>query len=172
MPNNETMINFRKCTTADIDLIRELTFKIWPATYSAIIAPGQIEYMLDMMYSEAALKEQLHQKQHIFIILYHNDTPAGFASYSVKEPGKINGYKLHKIYVLPQKQGLGLGKKMVDFIIGDIIPHGAKTLELNVNRSNKAKGFYESIGFSVIKEEDIDIGNGYFMNDFVMEKVL
>ncbi|MCC6287326.1 MAG: GNAT family N-acetyltransferase [Chitinophagaceae bacterium] len=166
------MISFRKCTTADIDIIRELTFKIWPATYSAILTPEQIEYMLEMMYSETALKEQLQQKRHTFIILYHNDAPAGFASYSVKEPGKTNSYKLHKIYVLPGKQGLGLGKKIVDLIIGDIMPQGAKALELNVNRNNKARGFYESLGFRVIKEEDIDIGNGYFMNDFVMEKVL
>jgi ribosomal protein S18 acetylase RimI-like enzyme len=48
----------------------------------------------------------------------------------------------------------------------------AKALQLQVNRFNKAKEFYEKLGFTVIKTADFDIGNGYFMNDYVMEKKL
>ncbi|MGZ8545109.1 MAG: GNAT family N-acetyltransferase, partial [Flavisolibacter sp.] len=47
---------------------------------------------------------------------------------------------------------------------------GATVLRLNVNRNNSARSFYEKLGFEMIGEEDIDIGNGYFMNDYVMEK--
>jgi ribosomal protein S18 acetylase RimI-like enzyme len=39
---------------------------------------------------------------------------------------------------------------------------------LNVNRNNKALGFYQKFGFVILREEDIDIGNGYFMNDYIM----
>ena len=60
----------------------------------------------------------------------------------------------------------------MDEIEKTIIQRGAVSLLLNVNRQNKAKFFYEKLGFTVIKEEDIDIGNGYFMNDYVMEKRL
>jgi ribosomal protein S18 acetylase RimI-like enzyme len=49
---------------------------------------------------------------------------------------------------------------------------GATTLQLNVNRNNPAKIFYEKLGFAVLNEEDIDIGNGYFMNDYVMQKMI
>ena len=103
-------------------------------------------------------------------MLEDEESQVGFASYA---PTKESGvYKLHKIYVLPNQQGKGLGKTIVDFIVNDIKPQGAKKLLLNVNRNNKAKSFYERLGFTVIKEEDIDIGNNYFMNDYVMEKNL
>ena len=78
-------------------------------------------------------------------------------------------YKLHKIYALPDQQGKGIGKFIINYISGEIKPIGATALQLNVNRYNKAKGFYEKLGFKVIGEEDIDIGNGYLMNDYIME---
>lgn len=166
------MISFRKAGTEDINLIRELSHKVWPKAYSAILTPDQMNYMLGMMYSPSSLNKQMVQQLHIFIIAYHNQEPVGFASYSTKNTSTNSYYRLHKIYVLPEMQGTGLGKKMIEHIISNIIPLGAVSLELNVNRHNKAKIFYEKLGFSVIKEEDIDIGYGYFMNDFVMEKIL
>ena len=96
------------------------------------------------------------------------EEPIGFASWSpAAGPGV---YKLHKLYVLPGRQGKGLGKAILEFISEDIAPLGARVLKLNVNRHNKARRFYEKLGFTVIGEEDIDIGNNYFMNDYVMEK--
>lgn len=166
------MITFKKADTGSIHLIRELTFKIWPQTYSAILTPQQMEYMLDMMYSESSLQEQMQQKKHSFIIAFYNEEPAGFASYSLKNTSDNTSYKLHKIYILPHIQGAGLGKKTIEYIINDIVPLGARLLELNVNRYNKAKTFYEKLGFTIIKEEDISIGNGYFMNDYIMAKSL
>lgn len=59
---------------------------------------------------------------------------------------------------------------IIDHVINDISSKDAASLGLNVNRYNKAKGFYERLGFNVIGEENIPIGNGYFMNDYVMEK--
>lgn len=59
---------------------------------------------------------------------------------------------------------------MIDHVIETIKSRGATSLQLNVNRQNPAQHFYKKLGFLVIKEEDIDIGSGFFMNDFVMEK--
>jgi ribosomal protein S18 acetylase RimI-like enzyme len=61
---------------------------------------------------------------------------------------------------------------MIDYIIKQVKEKGATTLQLQVNRYNKAKDFYNKLGFTVIEETDFDIGNGYFMNDYVMEKKL
>jgi ribosomal protein S18 acetylase RimI-like enzyme len=61
---------------------------------------------------------------------------------------------------------------MIDHIIKEIQQQGATALQLQVNRHNKARSFYKKIGFAVMEEADFDIGNGYFMNDFVMEKRL
>jgi ribosomal protein S18 acetylase RimI-like enzyme len=59
---------------------------------------------------------------------------------------------------------------MLETIMQVLRTRGGKRLELNVNRYNKARQFYEKLGFTVIKEEDIDIGEGFFMNDYVMAR--
>ncbi|MBN8859971.1 MAG: GNAT family N-acetyltransferase [Sphingobacteriales bacterium] len=165
------MITLHEGNIKDILLIRALTFKIWPETYGAILSREQMDYMLEMMYSPSSLEKQMLEQGHNFIIAYENDRAIGFASYACKENNSA-AYKLHKIYVLPNLQGKGVGKKLIDHIIRSILPLGAKTLELNVNRYNTARTFYEKQGFEIIKTEDIAIGNGYFMNDYVMEKKL
>jgi len=157
------MLNIRIAGITDIPLIRELTLRIWPETYSPILSEKQIVYMLDMMYSEASLTSQFNNG-HTFILTYKGDEPVGFASWS----GPIDTiFRLHKIYILPQQQGSGIGKYMIDYIV-NALKRDDYCLELNVNRYNKAKFFYEKLGFEVYREEDIDIGSGYFMNDYVL----
>jgi ribosomal protein S18 acetylase RimI-like enzyme len=160
----ESML-LRQAYQHDIPLIRDLSFRIWPATYSSILSEQQIEYMLNQLYSEKALMQQMEEGQD-FVIVYDGVEPIGFASI-----GKISPlvYKLHKIYILPAEQGKGAGRFVIAELIKAVKRSGGTSLQLNVNRHNKAKSFYEKIGFTVIKEEDIDIGNGYYMNDYVME---
>ena len=162
------MHTIRHTTTTDIPLIRELTFKVWPQTYREILTSEQIEYMLDMMFSPASLEKQM-QDGCSFIIVYDDEEPVGFASFQLIDN---NVAKLHKIYVLPSQQGKGTGKFMLDYIMQEIKEQGAASLQLQVNRNNTAKTFYEKNGFIVIEEADFDIGNGYYMNDYVMEKKL
>ena len=160
-------ITIRNATINDIELIRELTFKVWPQTYSSIISKEQIDYMLEMMYSNKSLALQMAEGSQ-FIIVQDTKRPVGFASY---KPVAINIYKLDKIYILQTQQGKGIGKFVIDYILQQIKDRGAESLQLQVNRNNiNAKSFYEKIGFSIIQEADFEIGNGYFMNDYVMEK--
>ncbi|MEO5947407.1 MAG: GNAT family N-acetyltransferase [Chitinophagaceae bacterium] len=162
-----TDINIRNATINDIELIRELTFKVWPQTYSSIISKEQIDYMLEMMYSKKSLSDQMLEDSK-FIIVEDTTEPIGFASYKSID---IATYKLDKIYVLKTQQGKGTGTFVINHILQQIKNKGATSLQLQVNRNNiNAKSFYEKIGFSVIQEADFEIGNGYFMNDFVMEK--
>ncbi len=162
------MLSIRNATIADIPLIRELTFKVWPQTYAAVISKEQIDFMLEMMYSEVSLKKQMNDGCQ-FIIVSDEDDPVGFAAY--QETGS-SIFKLHKIYVLTSQQGKGTGRFVINYIISNITKQGATALQLQVNRNNKAKNFYEKLGFTVIQEADFDIGNGFFMNDYVMEKKL
>ena len=160
-------ITIRNATINDIELIRELTFKVWPQTYSSIISKEQIDYMLEMMYSNKSLALQMAEGSQ-FIIVQDTKRPVGFASY---KPVAINIYKLDKIYILQTQQGKGIGKFVIDYILQQIKDRSAESLQLQVNRNNiNAKSFYEKIGFSIIQEADFEIGNGYFMNDFIMEK--
>lgn len=153
---------------SDIDLIRDLNSRVWPLTYEKILTRKQITYMMELMYSEGALQKQM-RAGHQFIIVYNTGMPVGFASYSEVETGT---YKLHKIYLLPNQQGKGTGRFTIEQILTDIRPKGATALQLQVNRNNKARTFYERLGFEVIREEKIDIGNGFFMDDYIMEKKL
>jgi ribosomal protein S18 acetylase RimI-like enzyme len=159
-------LTIRNAEPGDISLIGYLAHTIWPETYGEILSNDQLDYMLELIYSPSALRRQMMTEQHRFFIAELDNKPIGFASFGpLPEP---NTFKLHKLYVLPGIQGKGIGKALVEFIVKELEPEKAQTLLLNVNRHNKAKTFYERLGFEIIKEEDIDIGNGYFMNDYVM----
>jgi GNAT superfamily N-acetyltransferase len=157
-------IIIRETTKDDINIIHELAHKTWPQTYSSILTASQLQYMLELIYSHAALQKQM-DAGHKFLIVEENNEPIAFADYNHLKDGI---YKLQKIYVLPDQHGKGIGKLLLNHIIDLVRSEGATALLLNVNRNNKAKQFYEHFGFTVISEEDIDIGEGYFMNDYVM----
>ena len=165
------MIAVKKTVPENIPTIQELAQVTWAAAYASIITPEQMSYMLDLFYSNNSLHEQI-ENGHQFIIAWEEGIAVGFASYSPKSDEEPSVYRLHKIYIDPNQQGKGTGKILLDFIIADIKPAAATELELNVNRSNNALGFYQKFGFVIIREEDIDIGNGYFMNDYVMTLAL
>jgi len=161
------MLSIQTAGLKEVNLINELAYRIWPEAYKSILSADQMKYMLNLIYSPSALKKQMKDLKHKFIIVYDDKLPAGFASYSLKLNCK-NIFKLHKIYILHELQGKGIGKYLLGKVIADVKPAGAKFLELNVNRNNKALEFYKKFGFKIISQEDIDIDNGYFMNDYVM----
>lgn len=164
------MLAIKNAGITDIPVIKELADTIWQITYKDILAPEQLAYMLDYFYSQPSLTRQMNDGQQ-FILLSLNKEQIGFASYSLINTNPVT-YKLHKLYVHPSQQGKGSGKFLLDNIINIIKQQGAGILELNVNRYNKALHFYQKIGFVIIKEEDVDIGNGYYQNDYVMQKNL
>lgn len=163
------MIRIADADLEDIPLIRSLAERIWPVAYQSILPEGQLAYMLEKIYSDAALKAQM-EEQHHFLLVWEDGAPVGFADYAaIPEPGV---YRLHKIYISPDLQGKGIGRILLNEVIARVSALGATILELNVNRHNKARFFYEKLGFSVHDKVDIPIGNGYFMNDYVMRKKL
>lgn len=163
MPETSNIV-IREATKDDIQIIRDLVHLIWPKAYGKILSAEQLQYMLELIYSESSLQKQF-DAHHTFLMVEENIQPVAFASYNNL---RDNIFKLQKIYALPEQQGKGIGKMLINHIIQKIKNQNATALLLNVNRNNKAKNFYEHFGFSVIGEEDIDIGNGYFMNDYIM----
>ena len=159
------MIVVKKVGAEAIPLIKNLANIIWPATYSELITPQQVDYMMELSYSASSLQKQMSKGQQ-FIMAFDEEKPVAVASYSVKE-NTPSVYKLHKIYILPNQQGKGIGKQVINYIKHDIDP--VTSLQLNVNRNNKALQFYQKIGFKIIAEENIDIGNDFYMDDYVME---
>lgn len=162
------MIEIIKADLEDLSAIQELANRIWPFTYGEILSVDQLEYMLEWIYSIDSLKEQMHILQHEFFLAVNNEEKAGFISLA-RDQKDPSVFILHKIYVLPEAQGKSIGKSLLNFAIEQVKAQGGKALQLNVNRHNKALHFYEKHGFTIILEEDIDIGNGYWMNDYKMQ---
>jgi diamine N-acetyltransferase len=162
-------MEIKKAGIAEIGIIKNLAETIWPICYADIISAGQLQYMLQLIYSEDALLAQI-EKGHQFIIAWGNDTPIGFASYSVKNETENTTYRLHKIYVLPNTPIKGIGSTLLTYVCEASSKQGATMLELNVNKYNNAIEFYTKKGFTILKEEVIDIGEGYVMDDYVMGK--
>ena len=160
------MIKFIDAGLADIPTIQDIAEKTWWPAYSEILTKEQTRFMLDTIYKTEAISESISNGTQRYILISDNLVPQGFASYGRrKEDPSV--FKLHKLYVLPNNHGKGYGRLLIEEIKQRLIKENIHTLDLNVNRYNKAKGFYEKMGFSVIAEEDIPIGP-YFMNDYVM----
>lgn len=166
------MINMKtsiiQAKPAHTDTIREIAEKSWWPAYREILSAAQIRYMLDTIYSRDNIHHQLQSGSQHYLLLMEEEQAVGFASFSPREEDR-DIYKLHKLYCLPETQGRGYGRLLVEAVSKRVAKAGKKVLELNVNRYNQAKSFYEKMGFAVAYEEDIPIGP-YWMNDYVMRK--
>ncbi|RZA03933.1 MAG: GNAT family N-acetyltransferase [Sphingobacteriaceae bacterium] len=162
------MYHIKQATTADVPTIRQLAYEIWPDTYAPILSADQIAYMLQEIYSIEKISEQINTCSQTYLLLLEDEQPVAFAAFSPREED-ASIYKLHKLYCLTSTQGKGYGKALLNAVIERVLAEGKHRLELNVNRYNLAKSFYEKMGFTIAYEEDIPIGP-YWMNDYVMRK--
>ncbi len=163
------MFTIRKATTDDIALIHQMATIAFPHTYSELLSPEQIDFMMEWMYSPKNLHKQMTEDGHIYYIASDADgTPAAYLSI---QPEAEDVWHLQKIYILPPYKGQGLGRTLFE--------HAAHTarqlngrpceLHLNVNRYNtRAVEFYRHMGMECIFEGDFDIGHGYLMTDYIM----
>jgi len=164
------MYSIRTASLNDVETIRRIADKTWWEAYSPILEKEQIAFMLGEIYSVEKITSQIEDNTQTYLILEEDGKSVAFAAYSPRdEDPEI--YKLHKLYCLPETQGKGYGKILINAVVQKTLEAGKHTLDLNVNRYNKAKDFYERMGFSVAYEEDIPIGP-YWMNDYVMRKEL
>lgn len=162
------MIEVRKAASDDYKTIRELADRTWYPTYLSILSREQLDYMMELMYSPAAFTEQLSLKNHHFLLASEDGIFLGFASYELNYHSETA--KIHKLYVVPEAQGKGVGQKLLSVIENEALKNSNDKIVLNVNRFNKAINFYQKAGFEKAGEEDINIGNGYLMEDFIMRK--
>ncbi|GAA5219642.1 GNAT family N-acetyltransferase [Membranihabitans marinus] len=161
----------RKANREDVGIIREMAYKIWPSTFKNILSIDQIDYMLDLMYSEEELCRRMKIQNQDFYLIEDKHRALGYLELACHYPSPILA-KIHKIYILPSAQNQGLGQKLIWFAENQAISENCKQLTLNVNKFNPAITFYEKSGFKKIAEEVIDIGNGFVMDDYVYEKTL
>ncbi|MDR2285742.1 MAG: GNAT family N-acetyltransferase [Sphingobacterium sp.] len=162
------MIKIIKASLRDIPAIQSLAAEIWPITFKDILSQEQISYMMDFMYSDHALTQQIEKQDHQFLLAQKEKNNIGYLSFELNYKSDTKT-KIHKIYLLPATQGQGVGKRMFEEVTRIALQHGNNTLSLNVNRDNSAVDFYKRIGFHITGEENIAIGNGFLMEDYIME---
>lgn len=165
------MVLLRQICKEELNKVHHIAHQTWPSTFGAILSAEQIAYMLNWMYDLPLLESQV-EKGHTFLIAEAQGTAIGFAGFELfyNEGTKT---KLHKLYLLPSSHGKGTGKALLQEVANRARAAGQQSLTLNVNKDNqKAIDFYRSQGFVEIYKEVIDIGNGYVMDDAVMELAL
>ena len=166
------MIEILRASPSDLVYVREIALETWPKTFADILTPDQISYMLQWMYDLEALKSQVLEKNHVFLLAKEKGKYLGFCSFEVHSSEDLKT-KIHKIYILPDTQGKGIGKKLIEAVEHIAKENGDTHLFLNVNKhNNSAIDFYRHIGFYEAFREVIDIGNGFVMDDLVMEMII
>jgi len=149
-----------------ISITATLAKKIWTQHYTPIIGTAQVSYMLDKFQSAMAIENQLKEGI-LYYLLLHNEVPVGYFSFHLKEAHLF----LSKLYVLSTARGHGVGKKAMSFMESQATQLGLATIQLTVNKYNSiAIKAYEKMGFINTAAVIQDIGNGYVMDDYILEK--
>ena len=153
----------------DYKAISDLAKEIWTEHYTPIIGIDQVNYMLEKFQSKKAIKSQILDDNYQYFSLINNNTFLGYLSIKKEETALF----LSKIYIAKTSRGQGIGKAAMNFVEDQAITLNCKKIYLTVNKynSNSIKA-YQKIGFNKIEELVIDIGNGYIMDDYKMEKIL
>lgn len=158
-------MKIKKAIISDIPIIKKIAEKAWRPTYEHILTERQTLYMLDLMYNSLTLENQINGNIAFFMVDLGQKT-VGYFSVEILNEQKV---KLHKLYLDPTQKQQGLGKKIIQFIRDWTLTNQRESIILNVNKNNSAVQFYQKMGFIIIEELILDIGEGYVMDDFVMQ---
>ena len=169
MEELQLRVSIEPLTDLDVEPLAALAREIWYAHYPAIIGIAQIEYMLAQRYDCETVRAELRQGGFWWDKLTVGKEMAGFASYFLTQvAGEM---KLDKLYVHPRHQRRGYGGMMIARACAIARARGCSRLELAVNKNNRgAIAAYLKHGFSVVDGVIKDIGGGFVMDDYLMEK--
>lgn len=162
-------LSFRPLDAADFPAVAALARVIWQATYKKIISQGQIDHMLAERYSEKSLKAYLDHPDHWFELALFDGEICAFCACDIYQ----GEYKLDKLYVHPSRQRMGIGGMLIAHAAAHGRGLGHDEMILAVNKRNEqAIAAYRKHGFAVRESVCVDIGKGFVMDDFIMEKPL
>lgn len=153
-------------TDDDIKELVDLANEIWHEYWPTMLSYDQIEYMLQKFQSENAIKEQLNKGKYIYNMFEEKGRVVGY--YGVF-PQK-NYLFLSKFYIKNGYRGMGIGKQAFEQIKKIALQNDLFLIRLTVNRNNHdAISAYEKLGMEIVNESVTDIGNGFVMDDYIME---
>ena len=148
--------------------IESLAETIWREHYTPIIGRDQVNYMLYKYQSVSSMHAQIKEGYEYYLV-HKNETPVGYFSIQKRD----NAMFLSKLYVLKSHRGEGIGKASMDYIKEQAKALRCTKITLTVNRNNKDTILaYSALGFKNVGEQIADIGDGYVMDDYILDKVL
>lgn len=145
----------------------DLAKQIWNQHYLPIIGQEQVDYMLDKFQSLTAIDEQI-KSGYQYYLLSAEERNIGYLA--LVPDAKQQKLMISKIYVTKESRGLGGGKSMLEFTLEQAKELGLSTVWLTVNKYNDDSiNWYKKQGFEVTEEVVADIGNGYVMDDYILQ---
>jgi GNAT superfamily N-acetyltransferase len=169
-PTVETRI--RRIAADELPIVQKLGHQIWAECYPGIISEQQIDYMLSIWYQPAAMAREMELRGVWYALLeVAGHGPVGYVSFE-KYPDTDLCF-INKLYLLAEVSGRGLGAMMLDWTADRAREQGCQRLQLRVNKANApAIRAYLRAGFVFLNDVCSDIGSGFVMDDFLMEKRL
>jgi len=153
----------------EAEALVELAGRVWRAHYPGILSAEQIEYMLAQRY-KPGLVRQLLARGDLWLAARGGSDLVGFAH---AHPLQAGDWKLDKLYVAADLQRHGIGGALIAAVAAEARKHAVQRLILRVNRQNHAAiQAYLKHGFKVADLIVEDIGNGFYMDDYIMLKEL
>ncbi|MDR1890442.1 MAG: GNAT family N-acetyltransferase [Zoogloeaceae bacterium] len=160
-------IDIKPVTPPDVPAIVALAREIWQATYPGIITQEQIDFMLEQRYGNERLYDDLKDADKWLDQAFVGGRRSGFAFCELSK----GEYKLDKLYVHPDLQRQGVGGALIAHAAARAGKLGYPAVILTVNKHNeKAIQSYHKHGFTVRESIETDIGRGFIMDDYLMEK--
>lgn len=155
-------------TKASFKTLAHLANLIWTEHYTPIIGEHQVAYMLEKFQSETAIEDQVNDGVLYYLISYR-DKPVGYFSVSRQEEFLF----LSKLYIEKSARGKGLGRAAISYMEKMAKDFDLKRIRLTVNKFNtNSIEAYQKMGFLNMDAIVQDIGNGFVMDDYVLEKIL
>lgn len=160
------MINFKQIKIEEIPKLAKLASNIWHEYWTEILTSEQIDYMVEKFQSEKAITNQYKNEKYTYYFIQDNNKNIGYFGVSEKE----NYLFLSKLYISKEYRHKGIGAKSFEKIKQIAIEKSYKSIQLTVNKYNKNTiCAYNKWGFKTIDSVVTDIGEGFVMDDYIME---
>ena len=179
LPDPATDVRFTRVRSdEEVRRVAALAASIWHEYYVPLIGAAQVEYMVAKFQSAEAMLEQIQRGDEYFMI-ERGPSPANDASppqllgyLDVRADAAARSLFISKLYLTRVLRGGGIGRRALQFVEQLARERGLDTLWLTVNKRNPAVSVYQKCGFHIAAELCIDIGQGYVMDDYRMERRL
>lgn len=152
-----------------IQQLAQIASEVWHQHYAAILSAEQIDYMVEQFQSTSAIEHQLNQEHYSYYLVHTPQGPAGYVGVQLEPQG--DSLFLSKLYLKREFRGKGIARQALSFLEGLARSQGRKTIWLTVNKHNAGSiAVYRHLGFETVRAQVSEIGQGYVMDDYVMEK--